>query len=178
MKEIWKNIIGWEGFYQISSIGRVKSLERKVPFRSGYVHIAERIMNLSLSANGYQSVRFRKNGRGSNGFNNLVHRLIAIAFIPNPNKYSDVNHKNGIRNDNRVDNLEWCNRRENLSHGFKRIGKSSRHIGVCKRSGGRWESAIWIKNKIVYLGRFSTEKGAANAYKKALKKYKVTNKYQ
>ncbi len=176
MTEIWRDIKNWKGSYQISSFGRIKSLARTVPFRNGVTNIYEKIMRPSLSASGYLVTLFSKGGRNALAFNQSVHRLVAVAFIPNPNRYSDVNHKNGIRHDNRMENLEWCNRRENVSHGFNRVKKSSKYIGVREKLG-KWEASIWFNKKINYLGRFTTEKQASIAYKNALKKYQLTNKY-
>ena len=111
MEEIWKDIKGYEGRYQISNFGRVKSL----------IYPKEKIMNIynfrrdGEKGKGYWRVRLIKNSSYKYFF---VHRLVAEAFIPNPNNYATVNHINGIKTDNRIDNLEWCSLKENIQkHG-------------------------------------------------------------
>ena len=110
MEEIWKDIKGYEGRYQISNFGRVKSL----------IYSKEKIMNIynfrrdGEKGKGYWRVRLIKNSSYKYFF---VHRLVAEAFIPNPNNYATVNHINGIKTDNRIDNLEWCSLKENIQKG-------------------------------------------------------------
>lgn len=108
--EIWKDIEGYEGMYQVSNMGRVKSLTRKV---WNYTKPG-RILKPGAKENGYLHVGL------SNGLNvekhAHVHRLVAKAFIPNPNNYPEVNHKNMNKADNRVENLEWCTPRYNKAH--------------------------------------------------------------
>lgn len=101
MIEIWKNIVGYEGLYQVSNFGRVKSLPRNTPagMRGG------KILNIEKSKNGYLRVNLWKNGKAKHF---LVHRLVAEAFIPNPDNLPCVNHKNKQRDFNFVENLEWC----------------------------------------------------------------------
>ena len=107
MEEIWKDIKGYEGLYQVSNLGRVKSLKRKVYAgrnRLRWQH--ERIMsNNKSNGNGYLVVNLNKESKDKNKY---IHRLVAQAFIPNPNHYLYVNHKDENRKNNKVDNLEWC----------------------------------------------------------------------
>ncbi|OLS33355.1 NUMOD4 domain-containing protein [Bacillus sp. MRMR6] len=111
--EIWKNIQGYEGYYQISNFGQVIGLERVViGSRGSKRQIKENLMHIKLKK-GYSMVRLSKNGERQN---KLVHKLVAEAFITNPENKPTVNHINNITNDNRVENLEWVTQKENIQH--------------------------------------------------------------
>lgn len=112
INEIWKPIVGFEGFYETSSLGRIKSLPRIVPVTNRILK-NERILKLSQDKDGYYFINLKKNKKN---FNLFIHRLVAMAFIPNPNNKSTVNHKNGIKTDNTIENLEWCTDLENYRH--------------------------------------------------------------
>ena len=103
MNEIWKDIVGYEGLYQISNLGRVKSLNYS---RTG----KENILSPGLNSGGYYTVSLFKNGEIKKF---RVHRLVALAFIPNPENKPCVDHINGVRTDNCVKNLRWCTQKEN-----------------------------------------------------------------
>jgi len=114
--EIWKDVVGYEGSYQVSNIGRVKSLERIVNGRWGLEHRKSIILKLALSNFGYYTVGLHYNGVSRT---TKVHRLILESFIINYENKIDVNHKNGIKTDNRLENIEWATRSENIIHAFR-----------------------------------------------------------
>lgn len=118
MSEIWKDIKGYEGFYQVSNLGNVRSVDRVVKHpRYGERKEKGRLLKpRKVSKNGrYLTVLLCKNGKQ---VNHRVHRLVAEAFIPNEYNKREVNHIDGNRENNRADNLEWVTREENMRHAF------------------------------------------------------------
>lgn len=111
MKEIWNNIIGFEGLYQVSNLGRVKSLGNNKSKK-------ERILKpIRVSkSNGYYRIHLSKNGKSKLM---LLHRIVAIHFIPNPLNYPEVNHIEGNKEDCRASKLEWVTRSLNKIHAYK-----------------------------------------------------------
>ena len=119
MTEIWKDIQGYEGFYQISNLGNVKSLERVIDKGNGILqHRKERIMNKRESVDGYYVAKLNVNKKSKSI---AIHILVARHFIDNPNNYPEVNHKDCNRKNNQVDNLEWCTHQQNVEHS-KQLG--------------------------------------------------------
>lgn len=116
MEEIWKDIKGYEGIYQVSTIGRVKALPRTVTDSLGRtMRKEERILATRPSSQtGYLSINLTKDGKVKT---HSVHRLVAEAFIPNPMELPCVNHKDETRDNNMVDNLEWCTYQYNNTYG-------------------------------------------------------------
>lgn len=117
MSEVWKDIEGYEGIYQVSNLGRVRSLDRKV----ATVHSALRtIKGKTLvpwtDKYGYLHVNLWSECKMKS---QMVHRLVAGAFIPNPDNMQEVNHKDEDKKNNRADNLEWCNTRYNINYGTR-----------------------------------------------------------
>ena len=112
MEEIWKDIQGYEGMYQVSNLGKIRSLDRVVVYKNGQKHFYKgSILTPGKGVTGYLTVRLGSHGREAG-----VHRFVAENFIPNIEEKSDVNHINGDKSDNRVCNLEWVNRKENMAH--------------------------------------------------------------
>lgn len=117
--EIWKDIKGYEGIYQISNLGRVKSLARKIPIeawgKKRLRSIPERIMQLE-QVNGYFTLSLKKDGKRKH---HKVHRLVAESFLENHEEKRCVNHIDGNKENNCVDNLEWVTHSENMIHASK-----------------------------------------------------------
>ena len=129
-KEIWKDIEGFEGLYQISSMGRVRSLGNGKSNNSNYSK--ERILKAMKDRGGYLHVQLWKDGKAKWY---LVHRLVAEVFLDNPKGYNEVNHINEDKSDNRADNLEFCSRSYNINYGTRNQKISKPVIAIDKRTG-------------------------------------------
>lgn len=122
--EVWEDVLGWNGLYQVSSFGRVKSLERTVARSNGRSQLVnERILKPSTQFLGYQIVCLIRNGKPTSHY---VHRLVATAFLPTKNGCTQVNHKDFNPRNNSLSNLEWCSPKQNISH----TRKSGRSVDV------------------------------------------------
>ncbi|TXK26546.1 hypothetical protein FVR03_21730 [Pontibacter qinzhouensis] len=156
--EIFKDIPGFEGIYQVSNFGRVKSLKfNKV-----------KMLILTLDAAGYPRTGLSVNGKYKSY---KVHRIVAQVFIPNPDNKPFLDHINGNRADNRIENLRWVSHRENgRNQTVHRSNKgTSKFYGVSWHTRDEiWISQIKIGYQNLYLGCFKQEEDAAKAYDKAL----------
>lgn len=124
-KEIWKDVVGYEGKYKVSNLGNVMSY-------NFYRNKKPRLLKLLNHNCGYYTVNLSRKSF-------LVHRLVAEAFIPNPNNYPQIDHINTIRNDNRVENLRWCTKTDNMNNSLTKVHL---HNAVMKRIDG-------LRNKVV-----------------------------
>jgi len=159
--ESWLPIVGYEGKYAVSDFGNVRNAK------------TGRILKPSNS-DGYLRVNLSNNGVKTF----LVHRLVIETFFPIDDK--EVNHKNHITTDNRLENLEWCSRSENLRFRQKREGLSSQYIGV-SWNFNKWRVRCQINGKDIHIGRFDDEYDAGKAYndfviKHDLQQFVILNK--
>ena len=159
VNEIWKDIDGYVGLYQVSTLGRVKRLKLS----------SEKILNGCIGVNGYKTVHLSKNGKPKK---RTIHQLVSIAFLNHkPCGMSLViNHIDFDKSNNNVKNLEIVTSRENSN--LKHIKSSSKYVGVSwSKKAKKWQSNISVKKKMFFLGYFNNEIEASKAYQKTLKKY-------
>lgn len=148
MGEEWKDIDGYDGFYQISNKGNVRSLKAVRCIKGKNIIVKrERMMRPFDNGNGYKMVSLSKDSRTKNFY---VHRLVASAFLDNPGELEQVNHKDFNRSNNDVSNLEWCTARYNSNYSkchhpiFHKSTTSSGHKYITLRKG-RYRVCIWKK---------------------------------
>lgn len=146
--EEWRPVVGFEGLYECSSLGNVRSVDRKNrKFCKGCV------LKQRKSTNGYMVVTLWKNNRKKLC---TVHRLIIKSFIPNPNNLPECNHKNECKTDNRVENLEWCDHKYNNNYGTKnkrQSEKKQKRVLQYSLDGDfikEWPSLISVQNELGY----------------------------
>ena len=169
MEEIFKDITGYEGLYQVSNLGNVKSLPRKMIKKGIYIS-KEKILKQSVLTSGYYVVNLTKNKK-QKVF--TIHQLVAIAFLNHtPEKYDFiVDHINNNKLDNRVENLQVITQRENTSK--DRRNKTSNYTGVYwYKPSNKWRANIYINGKSIHLGRFDSEYEAHLKYQEALQNIK------
>ena len=118
MEEIWKAIPDYEGYYEVSNTGKIRSVTRTIIYKNGAVHnfIGKELKQDIEKNQGYYRICLNKNGIKKTF---KVHRLVALAFIPNPDNLPFVNHKDENKLNNNVDNLEWCTAEYNINYGTR-----------------------------------------------------------
>lgn len=156
MGEIWKDIKGYEGLYQISNLGRIKSSDRELCNSRGVYVRQGRVLKNGKNQYGYFQVSLYKDGKR---VNKQVHKLIAIAFIPNTNNYKIINHIDGNRQNNNINNLEWCTQKHNVKEAY-RLGlvhkkyKPVNQYDLKNNFIKTWESIVEV-NKVLKIDKSS-----------------------
>jgi hypothetical protein len=157
MQEIWKPVLGvkgnlYDGYYEISNLGRVKMLPRILRYSKGLRVSKEKIV-IGSNSHGYKVVSFKKDGIKTMKF---IHSLVAVAFVDNlnPDKFRIVNHLNSDRADNRAENLEWCDHSRNAKHAIE-AGKVKILQGSSRSSAILNEDKVMAIKLLYKTGRFS-----------------------
>lgn len=150
MKEIWKDVEGYEGCYQVSNFGNIKSLN--------YMQTGkEKILKGFKITNGYLAVNLSKDGKSKT---HTIHRLVAKTFIENPDNLTQVNHKDEDKTNNRVDNLEWCCAKYNMNYGTRtkrqseiltNYQKFSKQV-LCVETGKIYPSVMQVEREFGFAG--------------------------
>ena len=157
MKEEWRDIEGYEGYYQVSNLGRVRSLDRVIKNRS-YKGV---VLNGIKNADGYYTVMLH----GKLGSKiHRVNRLVAQAFIPNPKQLPVVDHIDENKTNNRIDNLRWCTNQENSEFYFSKRESTSKYNGVhFDKELKKWVSTTYVDGNQYIIVRTDNEDIAKEA---------------
>lgn len=141
MKEIWKDVEGYENLYQVSNLGRVKALG------NGICNSKEKILKAAKDAGGYLRIALSKYGKKKFY---MVHRLVASAFIPNPYSLPQVNHRDEDKTNNTIQNLEWCSAKYNSNYGTRtqRISDFFSKSVICVETGKIYHSLMQIEREM------------------------------
>lgn len=119
MKEVWKDVVGWEGLYMVSNLGRIRANQRVVRTKGGSLKInREKILRQKQTKYGYMEVCLQEKETKRHQFV-FVHRLVAESFIKNPNGFPFINHIDECKTNNNIDNLEWCTAKYNCNYGTR-----------------------------------------------------------
>ena len=146
-EEIWKDVIGYEGLYRVSNLGRVKSLYKIIMYKNNTLHpVKEKYMKIYIDTKGYPIVDLSKNGiRKHIG----IHTLIARAFIPNPKNRTEINHKDLNKLNFNISNLEWSTRKENIRHAWENGAMEKLLKSDKKNYLGNKKVSIYNNNKLI-----------------------------
>lgn len=141
-KEVWKDVVGYEGLYEISSFGRLKRLKRTTPGKDGVEYnYPESINKGDYDKDGYIRTTMSKNRKKKT---KKLHRLVAEAFIPNPNNYPEVNHLDESKDNNHVNNLEWTTTKGNANYGTRNERITNHPNQIAKING--WKKPVRVTN--------------------------------
>lgn len=157
--ENWFDLVGYEGKYQISDAFNVKSLDRIVvrPGTRGNMKVKGTLLKPSIDKNGYLRIKIENKSYS-------LHRLIAINFIPKIEGKDIINHKDGNKQNNSIENLEWCNYYENNNHSINRGKTSSGLVGVTfHKITKKWIAQIHFNKKLKNLGYYDNKEDAFKA---------------
>lgn len=157
----WRDVVGFEGLYEVNSEGQIKSLDKLSPhWKGGIRNIKGKILTGTLDKDGYKVVSLSLNGVKKI---HKIHRLVAECFIENPSNKETVNHINGIKADNLVSNLEWNTHRENSIHRSLFSSKTSKYSNIhfCK-TANKWIAQIQSGKSKKMIGAFDSEDVAYN----------------
>ena len=154
-KEVWKDIPGWEGLYQASSLGRIRKKRYKIVTTDGKTFLKKgRVLSpKAVGTHGYLTVGLFLPSESKNGGTHTVHSLVAKTFLSNPEGKRTVNHINGIKTDNRVENLEWATDSENITHRYRVLDKGGIRV-ICGETEMEFrtisDAAVWLCAKAGY----------------------------
>lgn len=171
--EIWKPVKGYEGLYEVSNLGNVRSLDRYVMLGNHgnqYCLLKGKPKKPSTDSNGYLITNLSKNGQVKTYF---VHRLVSEAFIPNPNVLPFIDHINTIKTDNRVENLRWCSQKENCNNPLTREHNKNRPKEVHEKmlATRRKNQSYHCEIPVYYID----EKGKKISFKSMIEAQRQTN---
>lgn len=137
--EVWRPVKGYEGLYEVSNLGNVRSIDRHVMIGNQYCLLKGKPKKASPHSMGYLSTELYKNSQRTHY---LIHRLVAEAFIPNPSNLPCIDHINTVKDDNRVENLRWCTNKENMNNPLTR-----EHVNIKSNSKEAKEKMLATKRK-------------------------------
>lgn len=162
MVETYKTIIGFEGLYEVSNTGKVRSLDRIVNGKNGLTKLKGKILKTSLQR-GYKGINLFKNGKIKRV---TIHRMVGIHFIDNPNNYKCINHIDGNKLNNNVSNLEWCNHLQNLIHArILGLNKSEKKIAQFDFYGNKLNDFKSLADASRYIGKYEMRGNITRAIK-------------
>lgn len=174
--ENWKDINGYEGYYQVSNFGKVMSMGHKFKCKDGKVKAHKsKVLKPCIGSKGYLHINLCKEGTRKSV---TVHSLVANAFVENKFNLKEIDHRNGIKTDNQATNLKWTTRQGNLlSQNWMHKRREGKVRGVHHNlKSNRFISNIYLNGKTIYLGSFSDKEAASTAYQNKLAEFNLQGK--
>lgn len=178
MNEVWKRVVGYESYYEISNLGNVRSFDRLIHCKAGGYYVKKGRMLKQYDDKGYKSVILTVN-KIAKTFK--IHQLVAMAFIPNPDNLPEINHKDENKINNNVSNLEWCTKKYNMNYGSRneRAGKAisnalkGKYVGENSfRKGKHHSESAKLKNRLAHLGKKHSEDSKRKISEGVIKHFK------